>query len=130
DQKTKKCEFKEKQTEQIKIKKYISREYCGYIHVWFHAKKEDKEGDESEYENFVPPYEPLDFSDTQNKLSHRGVSLNKINCHMSDIAENGGDVLHFLYIHSEIIPVVIKGTWNAQWIRADDPKLREKLALP
>jgi cholesterol 7-dehydrogenase len=130
DPKTKKCEFNEKNTEQIKIKKYISREYCGFIYVWFHAKKEDTEGDENEYENFIPPYEPLDFSDTQKTLSHRGVSLNKVNCHMSDIAENGGDILHFLYIHNEILPVVLKGSWDAQWVNAADPKLREKMALP
>jgi cholesterol 7-dehydrogenase len=129
DEKTKQCEFKEKQTEIVKTKKYISREYCGFIYVWFHAKKEDKEGDENEYENFTPPYEPLDFSPTQKKLAHRGVSLNKVNCHMSDIAENGGDILHFLYIHSEILPVVLKGTWDAQWVRGDDPKLREKMTL-
>lgn len=129
DEKNKTCDFKEQCTEPIKIKKYISREYCGLIYVWFHAKKENEEGPDNEYENFTPPYEPFDFSDKRKYLSHRGVSLNKVNCHMSDIAENGGDILHFLYVHSEIIPVVIKGTWDAQWVHAADPKLREKLTL-
>jgi cholesterol 7-dehydrogenase len=98
--------------------------------VWFHAKlNEDTQGAEDEYENFKPPYEPFDFSDREKRLSHRGISLNKVECHMSDIAENGGDILHFLYVHSEIIPYLVGGSWDAKWIRGDDPNLRQKLTL-
>lgn len=124
DEEGKKCEFNPKKQEKVKIKKYHSREYCGFIYVWFHANQ----GEDFD-ENFVPPYEPLDFTDTQQKLVHRGISLNKINCHISDIAENGGDLLHFMYIHSEILPVILKGSWSAKWVRGDDPKLKEKLHL-
>ena len=118
-------EFKSKKTEKIKIKKFLSREQDGYIFVWFSAKKNES-GDEKE---FVAPYLPFDLSEHMKRLYHRGFSLNLVNAHISDIAENGGDLLHFKYIHSSIIPLLVSGSWDAKWIRGDDPKLREKLHL-
>ncbi len=107
----------------VKTKKFISCERSGYIHAWF----SEKEGENQE--DFVPPYEPFDISLFSNGLTHRGYSLNKINCHASDIAENGGDILHFLYIHNHIIPKVIQGFWDPIWIRGDDPELKSKMKL-
>ena len=117
DCETNKCEFKQTKTERIKIRKYLSKESNGFIFVWFHA--EEKE----------PHYEPFEVTDFQKRLSHRGTSMNMINAHASDIAENGGDMLHFIYIHSEIIPLLIKGYWDAKWVRADDPQLIQKMTL-
>jgi cholesterol 7-dehydrogenase len=128
DCETNECTFKPQKTERIKIKKYLSMEKCGFIYVWFDVKMGDDDETDETIEN--PPYEPFDITEFQRRLTHRGVSLNKINCHVSDIAENGGDVLHFLYIHDSIIPGLVKGTWDANWLRGDDPKLREKMTVP
>jgi len=57
------CEFKEKEVENITVKKYLTRELNGFIHVWFHSD-----------EKALPPYEPLDISDFITRLDHRGVS--------------------------------------------------------
>ena len=121
---TQTCEFKPQKVEKIKIKKYLSREHSGYVYVWFSSKTS-----ESTEKGFVAPYEPLDLTEHQKRLFHRGYSLNIVNCHISDIAENGGDLLHFKYIHSEIIPFLVSSSWDAKWIRGDDPKLREKVKL-
>ena len=107
-----KCDSK---YEKINIKKYIVQEKCGYVFVWFHAK------------DIPPEYEPLDISPFINKLSYRGSSLNIVKSHIQDITENGGDLMHFLYIHSEIIPYLVKGYWDAKWLRADDPELKQKM---
>jgi len=48
---------------------------------------------------------------------------------VQDVAENGGDLLHFLYIHNQLIPYLVKGFWDAKWIRGSDPELRSKLKL-
>ena len=88
------------------------------MYVWFSNDKN---------ENSVPPYEPFDVTPSQKSLCFRGTSFNKISCHVSDIAENGGDVLHFKYVHNEILPYLVNGYWDARWIRGDDPLLREKL---
>ena len=121
---TEKCEFKQTKTEQIKIKKYKISEHSGFIYGWFSADKNEKD------ENFTPAFEPFDVSEYQKRLCYRGYSLNKINCHVSDIAENGGDLLHFIYVHTEIIPYLVNARWDANWLRADDPQLKEKLKHP
>jgi cholesterol 7-dehydrogenase len=140
DCETNKCEFKPKQTEKIKIKKFLSQEHSGYVYVWFSAKQGEDinqlnqentqgKGKMKNKETFTPPYEPLNVSAIQKNLCYRGYSLNIVNCHISDIAENGGDLLHFIYIHNEIIPLLVKGHWEAKWIRGDDPQLLEKMAV-
>jgi cholesterol 7-dehydrogenase len=113
-----KCTFEKKfnsNYEKVCIKKYITKELNGFILGWFHS-----EGDK-------PQYEPIDTWLYTNKLSYRGSSLNIVQAHVQDIAENGGDLMHFLYIHSNIIPFLVKGFWDAKWLRADDPELRTKL---
>jgi cholesterol 7-dehydrogenase len=115
DENSEQCVFKSKGVEKVKLKTFFTQEKCGYIFIWFHAQDDP------------PAYEPLDVSGYQNRLCYRGTSINKINCHVSDIAENGGDVLHFRYVHTEIIPLLVTGYWDASWTRGDDPLLREKL---
>jgi len=129
------CEFKPTKTEKIKIRKYYSKEHSGYIYVWFSSKvgerydHESENNTEEERRKFTTPYEPLDLTEHLKRLHPRGHSVNKINAHVSDIAENGGDMLHFLYVHTNIIPYLVKGSWDAQWIRGDDPQLYEKMTL-
>ena len=127
-----KCEFKQCKTEKIKIKKYLSQEHSGFIYVWFSAKQGevyDGDDDKTTLSKFKAPYEPFNVADDLKRLDHRGYSLNIINTHISDIAENGGDMLHFLYIHSSVIPYLVTGRWDAFWLRGDDPQLKEKMTL-
>lgn len=111
-------ELVEGKKEQVKLRKYPTKETCEFIFIWFHAAEEFK---------LTPLYQPFDVSDFQKRLDYRGVSLNIVNCHIQDIAENGGDIMHFIYIHSTIIPFLVKGFWDAQWLRGDDPELRQKM---
>jgi cholesterol 7-dehydrogenase len=113
-----KCTFEQKfdsKSEKISIKKYLVKELNGFILGWFHA------------EGKLPQYQPFDIYPYTNKLSYRGTSLNIVQAHAQDITENGGDLMHFLYIHQDIIPYLVKGYWDAKWIRADDPQLKTKL---
>jgi cholesterol 7-dehydrogenase len=115
-----KCEFQEKhgaKPEKVSIKKYTVMEKCGFMFAWFDCSGQG-----------IPPYEPLDITEYTNKLSYRGTSKNVVSSHVQDVAENGGDLMHFLYIHSSIIPYLVRGFWEAKWLRADDPDLRQKLS--
>jgi len=130
------CDFKEQKTERIKIKKYLSKEHSGLIYVWFSAKESEninqdevKGKGNQRIEQFNPAYEPFDLSWLQKNLVYRGYSLNTVNAHISDIAENGGDFLHFLYIHNQIIPFLVKGYWEPGWFRGDDPELYKKMEV-
>lgn len=48
-------------------------------------------------------------------------------CHIQDIPENGADILHFRYVHQEIIPKIswLAFDWKAKWKKGDDPELKE-----
>lgn len=48
-------------------------------------------------------------------------------CHIQDIPENGADILHFKYVHTEIIPKIswLSFSWKAKWKRGDDPDIKE-----
>ena len=105
--------------ENVKIKSYLVKEISGYIYIWLHSVEEKRLID--------PPYYPLDISDTLKRLDHRGYSMNLVNTHVQDIAENGADILHFNFIHKDIIPNFIKGIWKPNWIKASDPNLKEIL---
>jgi cholesterol 7-dehydrogenase len=117
-----KCSFQEKfdhqKHEKISIKKYNVLERCGFMFAWFDASGKE------------PSYEPLDITEYTKRLSYRGISINVVHSHVQDIAENGGDIMHFLYIHHTIIPKLVKGFWKAQWIRGDDPELIQKMTHP
>lgn len=125
-----KCTLNPKEKQIIRLRKFPVLERCGSIYVWFNAtdllnfKKTNENVEHSEY-----PYEPLDISQYQKTLEYRGTSLNTVRCHVQDIAENGGDILHFLYVHSTLIPYLVKGFWDAKWVNAADPELREKVTL-
>ncbi len=112
--------FKENsKKEKVMIKKYLVKEMSGFIHIWLHSVEEKRTSE--------PAFYPFDLSDYQKNLSHRGYSLNLVNSHVQDIAENGADFLHFLYVHDWIIPNVVKASWRPTWTKATDPNLREKL---
>jgi cholesterol 7-dehydrogenase len=115
-----KCELKEVQKEVVKIRKFTVRESTNLVYVWFHADEKLKDS---------PQYEPLDVNDYAKRLEFRGTSINKVNAHIQDIAENGGDVLHFQFVHSSIIPHLVNGVWGSKWIRGDDPDLYKKMEL-
>jgi cholesterol 7-dehydrogenase len=109
--------------------KYHTIEKCDFIFVWFNTNDDEEipnEIKEIEY----PPYEPIDVSSIQQRMHYRGWSLNKINCHISDIAENGADMAHLSYVHEYIVPYLVKGKWDTIWVRGDDPELKEKLRYP
>lgn len=112
--------FSEPCTEKVSIETYPVREMNGYIYVWYHV-------DPALAKN--PPYEPFDISEHAKRLPHRGYSINKVASHVQDIPENGGDLMHFFYIHASMLPFtdLLQARWKAKWIRADDPQLREKL---
>lgn len=112
--------FKENtKRERVKIKKYLVKETSGFIHIWLHSIEEKRTSE--------PPYYPFDLTDLQKNLSHRGHSVNLVNSHVQDIAENGADFLHFLYVHDYIIPKAIKASWRPTWTRANNPNLRDIL---
>lgn len=48
-------------------------------------------------------------------------------CHIQDIPENGADILHFRYVHTQVIPKIdwISFSWKAKWKRGDDPDVKE-----
>ena len=60
-------------------------------------------------------------------LEFRARTVHEVRCHIQDIPENGADVFHFKYVHSEIIPKVniVQFLWLAKWRRGDDPDVRE-----
>jgi cholesterol 7-desaturase len=103
----------------VKIRKFKVLVRNGFLHVWLHADP-----------NAEPPYEPLDFSEDQKRLVYKGVSMNKIFAHCQDIVENGGDIRHFVYVHSYLLPFtrLFGAKWDAHWLRGSDPQLREKMA--
>ncbi|CAG9311093.1 unnamed protein product [Blepharisma stoltei] len=119
--------YSEKATEGLKkecktkigVKKWQVKEFGGFIFVWYHSIEELRTA--------PPPFEPLDITPFMEKLSYRGVSINKVQSHVQDIPENGGDLMHFYYVHSAFLPFtdLFKARWRAKWTKGDDPKLRE-----
>lgn len=106
--------------EEVKIKTFPVREMYGFIFIWYHAMEEYRHN---------PPYEPLDITEETKKLKHRGYSINKVKSHVQDIPENGGDLMHFYYVHVNLLPAtaIAQARWKSKWVRGDDPDLREKL---
>lgn len=110
------CELRLKKTceELVKIRKYQVRELFGYIFVWLHAVPDR-----------LPNYDPFDITDFTERLKFRGTSVNIVSAHVQDIVENGGDLKHFYYVHSALLPFtdLLQATWRAKWMRADSPDL-------
>ncbi|OMJ66835.1 hypothetical protein SteCoe_36177 [Stentor coeruleus] len=102
----------------VNLSKYPLLEQNGYIYAWLHADPKAK-----------PTYEPLEFTDIQQRLVYKGVSLNRVYSHCQDIPENGGDIRHFIYVHSYLLPFtkLFGAKWDAKWCRGDDPELRQKM---
>mmetsp|Transcript_16268 Transcript_16268/g.16197 ORF Transcript_16268/g.16197 Transcript_16268/m.16197 type:complete len:265 (+) Transcript_16268:1-795(+) len=92
----------------IKIKKWQVRELGGFIFIWYHAIEELR--------TKTPPYEPFDITEYTNRLSFRGTSINKVQSHIQDIPENGGDLMHFFYVHYAFLPFTdaFKARWRAK----------------
>ena len=104
--------------EQTTLATWKVKEMYGYIFIWAHAQKKD------------PEYEPFDITDFTQRLKYRGTSVNIISSHVQDIVENGGDVKHFMYVHSALLPFTdfVGASWRAKWRPADDPNLRKEMA--
>lgn len=102
----------------VNIRKFLLKEMYGFIFIWLHSDP-----------NAKPNYEPLDVTEYIKKLKFRGTSVNVVRTHVQDIAENGGDIRHFQYIHTHLLPFsnLIQAKWDAKWVRGDDPDLREKM---
>jgi hypothetical protein len=100
--------------------KKLSQEHSGLIYVWF--TKDVSQLNE-------PEYFPFDVTNFTDRLEARGRIINKVNCHISDIAENGADLAHFLYVHNEFVPKLVIPSWKSVWVKGDDYKLREKMYL-
>lgn len=102
----------------VTVRKYLVQELNGYIYIWLHSDPLAQ-----------PEYFPLDLTDIEKRLVYKGVSMNKIYSHCQDIVENGGDIRHFVYVHSYLLPFTrfFAGEWDAKWMRGDDPNLRSKL---
>ena len=104
--------------EETRLRKYPVSEVNGFIYVWIHAMPEHQS---------KPTYPMLDISSLTKDLQYRAKTVHEVKCHIQDIPENGSDVYHFKYVHSEIIPKVqvVNFLWRAKWKRADDPNIGE-----
>lgn len=100
--------------EYVKVRKYLLKEMYGYIFVWLHADPDR-----------APNYEPLDITDFTQRLKFRGTSVNIVSAHIQDVVENGGDLKHFYYVHTRLLPFTnaIQATWSAKWVAGDSPTL-------
>lgn len=100
------------------LKNYITFENSGDIYIYLHAIREKE---------LKPTYYPFDLTTVKEKLCYRGKAINKSSNQFQDMPENGADFSHFLYIHPVIIPYLVYGFWKPSWIRANDPKLQDKI---
>jgi cholesterol 7-desaturase len=115
----KKCEFKEKNREQVGLKKFPCIERSGYIYVYFDDSEEYKKTGKI-------PFEPLDISEFMEKYDHRGRTINTMDCHMCEPYLNTADREHLPIIHGQLYPSFIKNYWkNVNYVIADDPKAEE-----
>ena len=105
----------------VSLRKYITKELNGFLYVWIHSDPSAQ-----------PTYQPLDYGDFVKDLQHRGSSLNIVHTHSQDIVENGGDIRHFLYVHSYLLPFtdLLQLEWDAKWYRGDDPDIKLKMKHP
>lgn len=99
----------------VKLKKYHLREKNNSILIWFDSREEYKD---------KILYEPLDIN---THLDFRGESINFVNCHCSEIPENGADIRHFDFLHTYIIDFIpfIRFDWLMKSHRAEEEDLYE-----
>jgi len=73
-----------------------------------------------------PQYNNINIEKMTKDLEYRGKTIHHIMCHIQDIPENGADILHFKYVHTQVIPKLdlLGFTWKAKWKRGDDPELK------
>ena len=105
----------------VSIRKYISMDLNDFLYVWNHSDPLAQ-----------PNYFPLDYSDFIKNLDYRGTSVNIVHTHAQDIVENGGDIRHFLYVHTNLLPFtsLLRLVWDAAWLRGDDPEIITKMSHP
>jgi cholesterol 7-dehydrogenase len=98
---------------ELKLKKYLVREYHGSIMVWYDSREQHQE---------KTLFEPFNLD---SGLEYRGESINYVNCHMQEIPENGADIRHFDFLHTTVFDNIsfIRFQWSMQSIRANDPNL-------
>ena len=101
----------------IKMKKYHVREHNECIHIWYDSR--EKFQDES-----AIMYHPFKV---EHKLEYRGESVQFVNCHIQEIPENGADIRHFDFLHTEIVKgfSLVRFHWAMQSERATRPDLLE-----
>lgn len=99
----------------ISLKKYHVVEKNNSIMVWFDSRKE--------FQDDIP-FQPLDV---ETDLSPRGESINFVNCHCSEIPENGADLRHFDFLHTRIFDYIsfINFEWLMKSHRAAEPDIFE-----
>jgi len=63
-------------------------------------------------------------------LEFRGESINLVNSHCQEIPENGADIRHFDFLHTDVLEnfPFVKFDWLMKTNRADDPDLFELMA--
>ena len=113
-----KLEWKKYESENVKLRKYPVCEMNGYIYVWIHAMPEHLE---------KPIYPMIDFKEVIKDFEFRAKTVHHVSSHIQDIPENGCDIYHFKYVHTEVIQNMnlISFLWKAKWKRADDPDVKE-----
>lgn len=122
-EKGKKLSWVRKADKTATLRKYPSCEMNGYVYVWIHAMEEHQQ---------QPIYPMLDFKSIMSNLEYRATTIHEVRAHIQDIPENGADVFHFKYVHSEIVPKVevVNFLWKAKWKRCDDPDIGEMFEHP
>ena len=98
---------------EAKLKKYIVKELNNSILIWYDSR--------DEYQDKYL-YEPLEIV---TKLSFRGESINHVNCHIQEIPENGADIRHFDFLHTNVFTYVkfIQFEWSMKSHRAAEPDI-------
>ena len=102
-------------TGNINLKKYNIREVNGTILIWYDSREEFQDN---------IPYEPFDLNV---KLDYRGESINFVNCHIQEIPENGADIRHFDFLHTNLFTFtsLVKFEWKMISHRASEDDLYE-----
>ena len=116
-EKGKKLEWDRTESESIKLRKYPVCEMNGYIYVWIHALPEYYD---------TPLYPMIDFKEVLQPLEYRARTVHHLGSHIQDIPENGADMNHFKFVHSDILSNsdLIAFLWKAKWKRGDDPDIK------
>lgn len=99
----------------IKLKKYHVREVNDSILIWYHSQEEFQDN---------IPFEPVQLP---SYLDFRGESINFVNCHCQEIPENGADLRHFDFLHTQVIDCLpfIKYDWLMKSHRAAEDDIFE-----